>query len=441
MIAQFPRAAFGRRKYGIISADMELSTRLFLQLAVVLAACRVLTWLGRRAFQPPVVCEIVAGILLGPSLLGWLWPGASAWLFPRAGLAALSAASQMGLALYMFVVGLEFRTDLLAAGWRRSAAVSLSGIAAPLALGAWLGASLTPAATYFGAGVGRLEAMLFTGAALCITAFPVLARIIMERGLSGTRLGTLVLGAGAFDDAAAWSLLAVILAGFESAPRLAVLAVGGGLAYAAVVFWAVRPAARWFVSRRPEAALGPGALPVVCVALALAAWYADSIRLHAVFGAFLLGVAMPRGPFANALRAKIEPVTTALLVPLFFAFSGLNTRLGLLSSPGMWATAAAIFLVATAGKGAACALAARAGGLPAAESAAVGALMNARGLMELILLNIGLERGLITPTFFTLLVLMAVATTMAAAPAFELLRPFLQAGGTTPAPAPCRAER
>ena len=150
---------------------------------------------------------------------------------------------------------------------------------------------------------------------------------------------------------------------------------------------------------------------------------------------------MPRGPFANALRAKIEPVTTALLVPLFFAFSGLNTRLGLLSSPGMWATAAAIFLVATAGKGAACALAARAGGLPAAESAAVGALMNARGLMELILLNIGLERGLITPTFFTLLVLMAVATTMAAAPAFELLRPFLQAGGTTPAPAPCRAER
>ncbi|MCX5797315.1 MAG: cation:proton antiporter [Elusimicrobia bacterium] len=420
---------------------MELSARFFIQLAVILAACRTLAWLGRRALQPAVVCEIVAGILLGPSLLGLLWPAAYAWLFPKAGLAALSAASQVGLALYMFVVGLEFRTDLLAAGWRSSAAVSLAGIAAPLALGAWLGASLTPAAAYFGAGISRPQAMLFTGAALCITAFPVLARIITERGLTGTRLGTMVLGAGAFNDAAAWALLAVLLAGLDSAPSLAALAVGGGLAYVALVFWAVRPAARWFVARHPRAALGPGALPVACVALALAAWYADFIGLHAVFGAFLLGAAMPRGTFADALRAKIEPVTTALLVPLFFAFSGINTRLGLLAAHGMWATAAAVFLVATAGKGAACALAARAGGWPAAESAAVGALMNARGLMELILLNIGLQRGLITPTFFTVLVLMAVATTMAASPAFELLRPLLKDATTLPAPAPAPTAR
>jgi len=414
---------------------MELPTRFFLQVAVVLLACRALTWLGRRALQPAVVCEIVAGILLGPSFFGLLCPEACAWLFPKAGMAALGTASQVGLVLYMFVVGLEFRTDLLAAGWRGSAAVSLSGIVVPLALGVWLGAGLAPAEAYFGAGVSRAQAALFTGAALCITAFPVLARIITERGLTGTRLGTLVLSAGACDDAAAWTILAVVLAGFDSHLRLAALAVGGGLAYAALIVLAVRPAARWFVSRHPSAALGAGALPAVCIALALAAWTTDFIGLHAVFGAFLLGAAMPRGTFADALRAKIEPVTTALLVPLFFAFSGLNTRVGLLASPALWAAAAAIFLAATAGKGAACALAARASGLPAAESAAVGALMNARGLMELILLNIGLERGLITPTLFTMLVLMAVATTVAASPAFELLRPRLRREAIAPAPA------
>jgi len=418
---------------------MELSARFFLQLAVVLAACRALTWAGKRALQPAVVCEMIAGILLGPSLFGLLFPAAHAWLFPKAGMPPLFIASQIGLALYMFVVGLEFRVDLLAAGWRGAAAVSLSGIAAPMVLGAALGASLTPAAAYFG-DAPRAQALLFTGAAMSITAFPVLARIVMERGLTGTPLGTLVLGAGAFDDAAAWTLLAALLAGFDSQPGRAAYAVFGGLAYAGLILFVLRPAAKKYVDRNPRVALGPGGLPLVFIALALASWYADAIGLHAVFGAFLLGVAMPRGTFADALRAKIEPVTTALLVPLFFVYSGLNTRLGLLSSPGMWAAAGAILLVATAAKGAACALAARAMGRPAAESAAVGALMNARGLMELILLNIGLERGLITPVFFTMMVLMAVATTMAASPAFEWLRPRLGKEALTPAaPAGARA--
>jgi Kef-type K+ transport system membrane component KefB len=172
------------------------------------------------------------------------------------------------------------------------------------------------------------------------------------------------------------------------------------------------------------------------VALMLGAWITDHIRLYAVFGAFVLGMAMPRGAFADRLRDKIEPLTTGLIVPLFFVFSGLNTRIGLLDTPRLWAVAGAVLLIATAGKGLACGLAARLSGYPAAESAAVGTLMNSRGLMELILLNIGLERGLITPALFTMLVLMAVATTLAASPVFELVRPYLSGGSRARAPSP-----
>ena len=397
-----------------------------------------MTWAGRRALQPAVVCEMLAGLLLGPSFLGALLPAMHARLFPPSGMAALYLASQVGLVLYMFVVGLDFRLDLLAEGWRASAAVSSSGIVAPLALGAALGAWLSSAGGYFGPGVGCGTAMLFAGAALSITAFPVLARIVLERGLSGTPLGTLVLGAGAFDDAGAWLLLAAILAGLDSRPWSALIPFIGGAAYVASIVFVVRPAARRFAASRPRDALGPGALSAVCAALGLAAWYANAIGLHSVFGAFLLGAAMPRGTFAEALRKKIEPAATSLLVPLFFAYSGLNTRLGLLAGPREWLVLGAVILVATIGKGLACALAARAGGWASADAAAVGALMNARGLMELILLGIGLERGILTPTLFTMLAVMAVATTVAASPVFELLRPRLSAGSRGRAPSPSR---
>lgn len=420
-------------------SNMELSSRFFLELAVILAACRAVTWLGRRALQPPVVCEMVAGVLLGPSLFGLLAPDLQSLIFPKATMPLIFSVSQLGLALYMFVVGLEFRLDLLSTGWRGSAAVSVAGIAAPLALGGLLGAHLMKDPAYFGSGVQVWQAAVFTGAAMSITAFPMLARIIMERGLAGTRIGTLSLGAGAFDDAAAWTLLAVILAAFESDPRIAVLAIAGGAAYVAVVAFAVRPAARALVSRHPRASLSPAGLGAVFILLMLAAWFTDLIRLHAVFGAFLLGVVMPKGTFADALRDRIEPVTSGLLVPLFFAFSGLNTRLDLLAGPGLWGIALAVLLIATLGKGVACGVAARLGGYPAAESVAVGTLMNARGLMELILLNIGLERGLITPTFFTMMVLMAVVTTLAASPVFELVRPWLNPGEGERRPSPAKA--
>lgn len=414
----------------------DLSARLFLQLAVVVAAGRLCARAGRPFLQPPVVCEMVAGVLLGPSLLGWLAPGLSAWLFPREAMPILFAVSQLGLALYMFCVGLEFRAELLSSGWRGSAAVSLAGIAAPLALGAGLGAWGHGRPGFFAPSLLSWQAMLFAGAAMCVTAFPMLARIIVERGLSGTRVGALALAAGACDDVAAWGMLAVLLAVLGADPRIAALAIGGGALFALAAWTLVRPLARRLVERSGPDALGSGGLAAALLGLMLASWITDSIRLYAVFGAFVFGLAMPRGPFAERLRERVEPATTALLLPTFFAYSGLNTRLGLLDTPALWAAAALVLLAATLGKGLACGAAARLVGYSAAEATAVGTLMNARGLMELILLNIGLERGVITPTTFTICVLMAVATTLAASPVFELVRPFLSASPPAAAPSP-----
>lgn len=412
----------------------DLSARLFLQLAVIAAAGRLCARAGRRLLQPPVVCEMVAGVLLGLSLLGWLAPGLSAWVFPRESMPFLFAVSQIGLALYMFCVGLEFRPELLASGWRGSAAVSLAGIAAPLALGAAVGGWTHGRAGFFAPSVERWQAMLFGGAAMCITAFPMLARIIVERGLAGTRVGALSLAAGACDDVAAWGMLAVLLAVFGSDARIAALAIGGGALFALGVYALVRPLARALVARAGAAASGPEGLAAGLFGLMLAAWITDTIRLYAVFGAFLFGLAMPRGGYAERLRERVEPVTTVLLLPVFFAYSGLNTRLGLLDTPALWGVAALVLAASTLGKGLACGGVARLSGYTAAEATAVGTLMNARGLMELILLNIGLERGIITPVTFTIYVLMAVATTLAASPVFELVRPRLS--GVPPASAP-----
>lgn len=405
--------------------SFDLSARFFLQLAVICAAGRLCAAAGKRFRQPPVVCEMLAGVLLGPSLLGWLAPGASAWIFPRESMPVLFAASQLGLALYMFCVGLEFQPELLASGWRSSVAVSLAGIVTPLILGAGLGAWSHAQPGFFAPEVARWQAMLFAGAAMCITAFPMLARIIVERGLAGTRVGALALAAGACDDVAAWAMLAVLLAVLKADATIAFSAIGGGLVFAAAVYLVVRPLARHLVRRAGPSALGPEALGPVLLGLMIAAWITDSIRLYAVFGAFLFGLALPRGEFARSLRERIEPATTALLLPTFFAYSGLNTRLGLLDSPALWAAAGLVLLASTAGKGLACGLAARLCGYTLAEAAAIGTLMNARGLMELILLNIGLERGVVTPTTFTIYVLMAVATTLGASPVFELVRPRL----------------
>ncbi len=397
-----------------------ISVSFFLQLAVVLLACRIVAWLARRVGQPPVVGEMLAGVALGPSLFGLLAPVWQAQLFPPQTRAVLFCGAQLGLVCYMFVVGLEFRIDLVRARLRSALAVSASGILVPFLFGCLIAFWLLAHGGLFQPGVSAAQAAPYLGAAMAITAFPMLARIIVERGLSGTNVGTLALAAGALDDAAAWCVLALVLASFAGDPSIALFAIGGSLALIAVVLTVGRRLLRTISNYAEQGAEADHAMfGCTLVLLMLAAWFTDTIGIYAVFGAFLLGSAVPRGPFSERLRAKIEPMTVQLLLPLFFVYSGLNTRLDLINDPGLWLIALVILAAAVLGKAGACYLAARACGETHREAIGIGSLMNARGLMELIILNIGLERGLITPALFSIMVIMAAATTLMATPMFN----------------------
>ena len=398
----------------------ELSVRFFLQLAVILTVCRLVAWVAVRFGQPPVVGEMIAGVVLGPSLFGYFWPHVQQSFFPPASRPILFAGAQLGLALYMFTVGLEFRMDLVKSRLRSALVISASGILMPFILGCGLAWVLLNRGGFFVTGVTALQAIPFMGAAMAITAFPMLARIIFERGLTGTTVGALALAAGAIDDAAAWGVLALVLSSLGRDPWIAVIAVGGSAVFITFLFTygqkllgvIIRYAGRDATAERT-------AIGWVMVLLMLAAWYTDTIRLYAVFGAFFLGAAMPRGPFVTRLQALIEPLTTSLLLPLFFIYSGLNTRFDLVNDPVLWLVAIAVLVAAVIGKAGACYVAARACGETHREAMGIGSLMNARGLMELIILNIGLERGIITPTLFSILVFMAIVTTLMATPMFN----------------------
>ena len=400
--------------------SFDLSVRFFLQLAFILGACRVVGLLAQRIGQSQVVSEMITGVLLGPSLFGLLLPDVQRWFFPKESMPILYAVSQVGLSLYMFLIGLEFDVGLIRKRLRSALSVSLAGIVVPFFLGGVLATFLAADADFFSPGVSRIEAVLFMGASMSITAFPMLARIIHERGLAGTSLGTLALAAGSLDDAAAWCVLAIVLASFSGDPSFALVAIGGGLAYAVLLVTVGRRvlAPLGAIVER-EGALSNGVLTVTLMLVMLGSWFTDAIRIYAVFGAFVMGVAMPRGRFAEEVTRTIAPLATTFLLPLFFVYSGLNTRIGLVNSPALWGIAMVVLLAATLGKGVACWLAARLNGEPNGEALAIGTLMNARGLMELIILNIGLERGVIQPTLFTIMVLMAIATTLAATPVFE----------------------
>ena len=401
-------------------SNFELSIALFLQFAIILAACRLVGWLVRPLGQPQVVAEMITGVLLGPSLFGLLAPDLHARFFPKQSLAVIYCLAQIGLVLYMFLIGLEFDLDLIRKRMKSAVFVSLAGILTPFALGAILAWTLKDRYPLFAPDVKPWEAMLFLGSAMSITAFPMLARIISERGLSGTSLGTLALAAGALDDAAAWCLLAVVLASFTGKMTIAILAVGGGALYGLFMFTLGR---KWlmklfhFLTAKP--ARESLILPVALILLMIAAWFTDTIGIYAVFGAFVLGAAMPRGPLQKRLELQIGPLTSVYLLPMFFINSGLSTSITLIASPSMIGIAAIVLVAAIAGKGLACGAAARLAGETSRDSFAIGALMNARGLMELILLNIGYERGVITQTLFTILVIMAVVTTVMAVPLFN----------------------
>lgn len=405
--------------------DLPASTAIhfFLELAVILATCRVVGLIGQRLGQPQVVGEMIAGVVLGPSLLGRLAPGVQQDLFPPGQAnTVLYTAAQIGLVLYMFLIGLNFDVDLVKHRAGTAVAVSAAGILTPLALGALVALPLLAGGQYFETGVSPTLAMMFLGAAIAITAFPMLARIIFEKGLSGTPLGTLALASGATDDAISWCILAIVLAMHQGNPSMAVIAIGGGVLYTVAVLTVGRRALHCLgpMSERRNAITAP-MLSVVLILLMGCAWFTDVIGIYAIFGAFILGVAMPSGFFAERLTTSLEPLVTTFLLPLFFVYSGLNTQIGLVNTPTLWAVTLGLVVVAVAGKGIACTLAARLRKVPLREAVALGSLMNARGLIGLILLNIGLDAGIITPTLFTILVLVAIVTTLMASPIFEFV--------------------
>lgn len=407
--------------------NLHLAVHFFLQLGCILVFCRMVGSIAARLGQPQVVAEMIAGVLLGPSLFGLLAPEAQVWLFPwdkaqklRDTQSYLFPASQLGLALYMFVVGMEFRTDILRRRLKTSIAVSIAGMATPFVLGAGLAWLFFHYTDLFPEKTSLLEAALFLGASMCITAFPMLARIIHFKKLAGTTMGTVALGAGAIDDATAWCLLALVLASFDQNWTQALINIGGGAAYVVFALLVIRPllalTKHWLVK---DGTLTEAGLAIGLALMAVGAWFTDLIGLHAVFGAFIMGAAMPRKVVARDLIGRIQPLTVALLLPLFFTYSGLNTKISLLNSGFLWLMCVAVLVAAVLGKGVACWLAARATGISNRESLGIGTLMNARGLMELIIINIGLQRGIISEGLFATLVIMAVITTLMASPIFE----------------------
>ncbi|SER68109.1 Kef-type K+ transport system, membrane component KefB [Streptomyces sp. yr375] len=425
----------------------EEMSRLLLALPLAIAVCRAGGAAARRLGQPPVVGEIAAGILAGPSLVGRLWPHAQAYLLPPAVLDHLDVLGQLGLLAFMFLAGFALDTRHLKGQGRVTVVVSNAGVLVPLLLGGALGMALYgPLAP---SGVGRVVFVLFVAVAMSITAFPVLARILTDRGLHRSRLGSLALACAAVDDITAWCLLTLVIAVERGGTPLASLTAAGlVLLYVGVMARLVRP----LLARVLRSwAVAPSAmLAVLFCGICLSSFVTDRIGVHPIFGAFMFGVVTPRGhPVVEQAVAVLRSAAVPLLLPLFFLITGLRTDLGLLAAdPVEWLWLAAILVVAVVGKWGGVAAAARLSGIPRREALALGALMNCRGLTELIVLGIGLDLGVIGQDLFTMLVLMALLTTAITAPVVAALghgtRPATEppdAAGPGPGPGPGDAEQ
>ncbi len=410
---------------------------LFVQLLVIIAAARGLGYLFTRLGQPSVIGEMAAGILLGPSLVGWLAPEAFAFVFPASSLGTLKLLSQIGVCLFMFVVGMELNVHHVKNRAHTAVVVSHASIVIPYFLGVALA---YPLYTRMAApGTGFTAFALFMGISMSITAFPVLARILQDRNLTQTHLGSTALTCAAVDDVTAWSLLAFVVAIVQAtslaASSLNLLLV---LVFVALMVWGVRPllpkvlgAERLALDEPPKGVLAT----IVCVVLA-AALCTEVIGIHALFGAFLAGAIMPEvGGFRHKLNVRLENFSTVLFLPLFFAFTGLRTQIGLLNGAADWLVCLGIIGVATLGKLGGGALAARLTGMNWSESLQLGALMNTRGLMELIALNIGYDLGILSPRIFTMLVIMALATTALTGPLLTWFGKIRTAPQPVPVPA------
>ncbi len=399
---------------------------LLMQIVTIIVAAGAMGYIFRKLRQPAVIGEIIAGILLGPSLVGHYFPEFSAFLFPKASMPNLQILSQIGLIMFMFVVGMELDLKVLKNKAHEAIVISHASIVIPFTLG--VGAAYFFYQSFAPAGTAFLSFALFMGIAMSITAFPVLARIVQERQLTKTRLGSVAITCAAADDITAWCLLAVVIAVVKAGSYVSALyTIGFAILYVVMMVFVVRPFLKRVGDKYADRErLSKPIVSIFFITLLLSAYMAELIGIHALFGAFMAGVIMPANiNFRNIFIEKVEDVAVVLLLPLFFVFTGLRTQIGLLDDISLWKSCAIIIVIAVTGKFIGSSLAAKFVGQPWRDSLIIGALMNTRGLMELVALNIGYDLGILTPEIFAMLVIMALVTTFMTGPSLDLINYFL----------------
>jgi len=406
---------------GEATRGVDTLTHVLLALALVIVTARGVGLLFRRLGQPPVIGEVIAGLMLGPSLLGRVAPAVAGYVLPPSVAPFLSVIAQVGVILYMFLVGLELDTAFLRRSPHAALSISHASIIFPFLLGSALALLLYP--IFSSSDVPFTVFALFMGISMSVTAFPVLARILTDRRLQRTRLGQIAIACAAVDDVSAWCLLALVVSVARSRPSEALQTIGLSLLFVGVVLAVVRPLVAVLVRREEgRSEVSEGALGAACVLLLLHAFATEWIGIHALFGAFLLGAVIPaESTLARDLTRRLRDLVVVLFLPAFFAFTGLRTQIGLVNGLQAWGICGLVIAVASLGKFGGSALAARVTGLSWRDGTALGILMNTRGLMELIVLNIGLDLGVLSPVLFTMLVLMAVVTTLATTPIVDRL--------------------
>lgn len=391
-----------------------------LQIIVILIASRIFAWLCKKIGQPAVIGETVAGIILGPSLISTAFPSFAGFVFPKPSLGNLQMVSQVGLILFMFVIGMELDINIIRRKARSAVVISITSIVLPFALGAGLAYYLY---NFFAPKDVPLHAFaLFMGIAMSITAFPVLARIIRERGITNTKSGILALTSAAMDDVTGWCLLAFVVAIVKSnGINSSFYTLAEAVVYVLVMFVIVKPLLNR-IKTNEHNTVKQSTIAIVFIILLASAFTSEAIGIHALFGAFLAGIIMPiEWELRKLIINKIEDVSLVLLLPIFFVLTGLRTQIGLLNDPALWSICLIIIVLAIIGKFGGSFIAAKLSGEGMYESLAIGTMMNTRGLMELIILNIGYDLGILTPQIFTMMVLMALVTTFMTSPVLNFL--------------------
>lgn len=392
-----------------------------LALAIVIATARIMGRIFAVLNQPTVIGEVIGGILLGPSLLGGYAPHLYQYILPQNVASIMGILAQLGVILYMFLVGLELDLKVLKSSGHKTLAISHASIIVPFLLGAFLAIKLY--SEYAPVGVGFTVFSLFLGASMSVTAFPVLARIISDKKLQKTELGAITLTCAAIDDVTAWCLLAFVVSAAQVTIMSAVYTLILTILYITIMFVFVRPVVTKAVMKLDQhKMIAEGELAIICLGIFLSALATEYIGIHAIFGAFLFGAILPENSkLAHDLNFRLQDLVRVIFLPCFFAYTGMRTQIGLVSTQHDWIICGLIIAVATLGKFGGSFLAAKFYGGGWRYSAAIGILMNTRGLVELIVLNIGMDLGIISPRLFTMLVIMALATTFMTGPILDLI--------------------